>query len=118
MIDQIFVCIGCVIYRNPPKSCEKVARLNSDEAIDTDVADVGGISIDLISDIAVLFDVLAAGTTIKLFTDLHPNEGPFGPRCVKVVGYRKGKNMSGQPVQRVLAKLHTELHSRRAQAGS
>jgi hypothetical protein len=84
MIDQIFVCIGGVIYRYTSKTREKIAGFNTYEAVNTDIADVRGVTVDLISDVAMLFNVLATGTTIKFFADFDPNERPFSFRCVEI----------------------------------
>lgn len=85
LIDQVFVCIGRVICRYAAKPSEKIASLNTDEAVNTDVTDVRGVTIDLVADVAMLFDVLAAGTAIKFFANLHPNERPLSSRGIKIV---------------------------------
>ena len=87
MIYQILVCIRGIICCYTAKPRKKIASFNTNESVNTDITDVRSVAIDLISDIAMLFDLLAAGTAIKLFTDLYPNEGPFSSGGIEIVGH-------------------------------
>lgn len=84
MIDQIFVCIGSIIDRYSTQSSEKVSGLDTDKPVNTDITDIRCVAIYLIADVAMLFDILAAGTAIKFLTDFNTNERPFSSRGIEV----------------------------------
>lgn len=84
MIDQIFVRIGGIIDCYSAKPGEEVPGLNTDKSVNTDITDVSCVAIDLIANVAMLFDVLTAGTAIKFFADFHANERPLRSRSIKI----------------------------------
>jgi hypothetical protein len=77
VLDQVTVGIRGEILRNPLQAVEEVPSVNSNEAVDANVSDVGRVTIEVVAYVAVLLDVLAAGTLIKFFTNFDSDKRPF-----------------------------------------
>ena len=64
MLDQIVVGIRGVILRDTLQAVEQVSGADLDKAIDADIANIGAVAIVSITDVAMLLDILTAGTII------------------------------------------------------
>lgn len=78
MLDDIEVSVGIRVFCNAFQAVEQVARVNANEAIDANVADVRRLTCSAICYVAVLFDLLPARAVIELFRDLNTNQVPLG----------------------------------------
>ena len=78
MLDDVEVSVGIRVLCNALQAFEQVARVNANEAIDANVADVRRLTCDSICYVAVLFDLLPARAVIELFRDLNTHQVPLG----------------------------------------
>lgn len=77
MLDDVEVSVGIRVFCNSFQAIEKVARINTNEAIDTNVADVRWLACDAISYVAVFFDFLSTRAVIELFRYLNTYQVPL-----------------------------------------
>lgn len=83
MLDEIIIGVGGEICLNALQAFKEVSRINSDEAVDADIPDIGRRAIDPVANVAMFKNILAAGTFVKLFADLNTDQVPFKPSCLE-----------------------------------
>lgn len=84
MFDQVSVCVCSLISSYPFQTVEQIARIDLQEAIDADVPHISLIAVQFILNVAVLFYLLAARTSIKFFGYLNADQMPFPPGLLKI----------------------------------
>lgn len=77
MLDQIIVGIGGEVSLYALQTFKEVSGVDADKAIDADVPNVSCRSVESISDVAMLKNVLTARALIEFLADLNPNQLPF-----------------------------------------
>lgn len=77
VLDQVIVRIGRRVCLYALQAFEEVSGVDADKAIDADVANVRRRSVEAVSDVAMLKNVLTARALIEFLADLNPNQLPF-----------------------------------------
>jgi len=61
VLNQIAICICSVIVGDSFQPVEKVPSIDLDESIDADIADISGVAVVAVTNVAMLLDLLPAG---------------------------------------------------------
>ncbi|MFC4195054.1 hypothetical protein ACFQFS_14620 [Novosphingobium lubricantis] len=77
VFDQIDIGICGVILGDAFQAVKEIPRVDLDEAVDADIADVGGVPIVAVSNVTMFLDVLTTGAIVPLVADLNGDELPF-----------------------------------------
>lgn len=77
VLDQVIVCIGRRVRLYALQALKEIAGVDAYKAIDADVANVSRRSVEAISDVAMLKNVLTARALIELLAYLNANQLPF-----------------------------------------
>jgi len=78
--DEVEIRIGLAVVGDALQTIKQCSGIDAEEAIDAHVAYIGLVACQLVLNPAVFLDVLPAGTVVKLFADLNPDQYPFLPR--------------------------------------
>src|SRR5690606_12747034 len=117
MPNQVFVRVRADVARDALETREEVARLDADETVDVDVADVRLVPVEAVADEAVLLDFVAAGALVPFLADLHGEEGPFMACGREVPRNRQRQNMSLEALE-VVSRDLVIAHGRDVHRGS
>jgi hypothetical protein len=66
-----------IVATNRASECVKIARVNSNKLVQADIADICPVAVQLILNVAALFNTVPARATIPLFLDLNSDQFPF-----------------------------------------
>lgn len=77
VLDQVIVGIGGRVCLYALQAFKEVSGVDAHKAIDADVPNVSCRSVESISDVAMLKNVLTARALIEFLADLNPNQLPF-----------------------------------------
>lgn len=78
MLDDVEVSVGIRVVGNAFQAVEQISRVNANEAIDANVANIRRLTCDTICYVAMLLDLLPARAVVPLFRDLNTSQVPLG----------------------------------------
>jgi hypothetical protein len=87
VFDQVVVGVRRVIICDALQPVEKAAGIDLDKSVDTNIADIGRVSIEPITDIAMFFNVLSARAMVPFLADFDSFKLPLLPRLLKIPRY-------------------------------
>ena len=108
MVDEVFISIGGVIGRDTFQAREEATRIDANETIHADVADVCGFLRDAVLDVAQLFDVFATGAIIPIFVDFNTDQTPLTFGLCKRPGMRQREDVCFEAFEVVSTLIHCE----------
>ena len=88
MLDDVEVSVGIRIVCNALQAVEQVARVNANEPIDANIADVRRVARDAICYVAMFFNLLPAGAVIEQLRNFNTHQIPLSAGYVKYVRLR------------------------------
>ncbi|WP_426434284.1 hypothetical protein [Bradyrhizobium genosp. P] len=74
MFDQVVVRIRGEVLCDPLQAVKEVSGVDLNEAVDTDVPDIGLVAVQAIADITVFLNILAARALVEFLADLNCNK--------------------------------------------
>lgn len=85
MLDDVEVSVGIRIVCNALQAVEQVARVDANESIDANIADVRRLARDAICYVAMFFDLLPARALIEYLRDFNTHQVPLSAGYLKHV---------------------------------
>jgi len=85
VFDNIRVCVRSVVLRYSSQAVEQIAGINSDKSVDAHIPHVRLMTGDVVSNVAMLFYLLATRAIVKLFANLDGHEPPLSPGDIEVL---------------------------------